>query len=66
MSLRMPKPSAFSAPVVFKMASSKAHIQSAKVYEEVHPRRGRPRRLAEVNPQLVRRVTRVVKRAAAA
>lgn len=42
-----------------------AHIQAAKVYEEVHPRRGRPRRIAEVHPELPRRVTRVVKRAAA-
>ena len=45
---------------------TEAHIQSAKVYDEVHPRRGRPRRIAEVNPDLPRRVTRVVKRAAAA
>jgi uncharacterized protein (DUF433 family) len=45
---------------------TEAHIQSAKVYDEVHPRRGRPRRLAEVNPELPRRVTRVVKRVASA
>lgn len=43
-----------------------AHIQAAKVYEEVHPRRGRPRRFAEVNPEFSRRVTRVVKRDASA
>ena len=29
---------------------TEAHIQSAKVYEAVHPRRGRPRRMSEVNP----------------
>lgn len=45
---------------------TEAHIQSAKVYEAVHPRRGRPRRMSEVNPQLPRRVTRVVKRTACA
>ena len=46
---------------------TEAHVQAARVYEEVHPRRGRPRRsLAEVNPSIPRRVTRVVKRAAAA
>lgn len=45
---------------------TEAHIQSAKVYEEVHPRRGRPRRIADVNPELARRVTRVIKRAASA
>ena len=43
---------------------TEAHIQSAKVYEAVHPRRGRPRRISEVNPQLPRRITRVVKRTA--
>lgn len=45
---------------------TEAHVQAAKVYEEVHPRRGRPRRLSEANPELPRRVTRVVRRAAAA
>ena len=45
---------------------TEAHVQTAKVYDEVHPRRGRPRRIAEVNPDLPRRVTRLVKRAAAA
>lgn len=45
---------------------TEAHIRSAKVYEAVHPRRGRPRRIADVNPELSRRVTRVVKRTASA
>lgn len=45
---------------------TEAHIQSAKVYEAVHPRRGRPRRMSEVNPQLPRRITRVVKRSVSA
>lgn len=45
---------------------TEAHIQSAKVYEAVHPRRGRPPRIADVNPELSRRVTRVVKRTASA
>lgn len=45
---------------------TEAHIQSAKVYEAVHPRRGRPRRIADENPELPRRVTRVIKRAASA
>jgi len=42
-----------------------AHVRAARVYEEVHPRRGRPRRLADTNPPATRRVTRVVRRAAA-
>lgn len=45
---------------------TEAHIQAAKVYEEVHPRRGRPRRFADVHPELPGRVTRVIKRAARA
>lgn len=45
---------------------TEAHIQAAKVYEAVHPRRGRPRRIADVNPELERRVIRVIKRAASA
>lgn len=45
---------------------TEVHIRSAKVYDEVHPRRGRPRRIAEVNPELPRRVARVIKRAASA
>jgi uncharacterized protein (DUF433 family) len=31
------------------------HIQAAFVYTNVHPTRGRPRRLAELNPELPRR-----------
>ena len=45
---------------------TEAHIQSAKVYVEVHPRRGRPRRMADLNPDLPRSVTRVIKRVASA
>lgn len=41
---------------------TQAHVQAAKVYEAVHPRRGRPRRMAEVNPELSPRVTRTIKR----
>lgn len=40
---------------------TEAHIRAAKVYETVHPRRGRPRRFADVNPELSRRVTQVIK-----
>lgn len=40
-----------------------AHFQAARVYENVHPRRGRPRRLAEINPPETRRVSKVVRRA---
>lgn len=43
---------------------TEAHIESAKVYEAVHPRRGRPRRIADLNPELPRRVVRVVQRTA--
>jgi uncharacterized protein (DUF433 family) len=43
---------------------TEAHIQSAEVYEAVHPRRGRPRRIADLNPELPRRTVRVVKRTA--
>jgi uncharacterized protein (DUF433 family) len=39
------------------------HIKAARTYEEVNPRRGRPRRLAERNPDLERRVVRTVRRA---
>jgi len=42
-----------------------AHIQAARVYQEVHPRRGRPRRLADVNTGATRRVSRVVRTARA-
>lgn len=45
---------------------TEAHVHAAKVYDKVHPRRGRPRRIAEVNPELPRRVMRVVKRVAVA
>lgn len=34
---------------------TKVHIQAAEVYMSVHPPRGRPRRLAELNPDLPRR-----------
>jgi uncharacterized protein (DUF433 family) len=42
-----------------------AHIQAARVYDEVHPRRGRPRRLADTNATSLRRVNRVVRRVTA-
>lgn len=45
---------------------TEAHVQAAEVYHKVHPRRGRPRRIAEVNPALPCRVKRVVKRVAVA
>lgn len=45
---------------------TEAHIQAARVYEEVHPRRGRPRRLSDVSPDLPRRVTRFSKRTTSA
>jgi len=41
-----------------------AHVQAARVYEAVHPRRGRPRRLADTNPAMTPRVRRVVRPAA--
>lgn len=44
---------------------TEAHVQAAKVYEQVHPRRGRPRRLSEMNPEVPRRVTRIARRTAA-
>lgn len=40
---------------------TEAHVEAAKVYEAVHPRKGRPRRLSEVNPELPSRVVRVIK-----
>ena len=40
---------------------TEALIHAAKVYEAVHPRRGRPRRLADLNPGLTVQVKRVVK-----
>lgn len=42
-----------------------AHIHAARVYDEVHPRRGRPRRLSDSNVTPLRRINRVVRRAAA-
>jgi uncharacterized protein (DUF433 family) len=42
-----------------------AHLQAARVCDEVHPRGGRPRRLADVNPPESRRITRVVRPAVA-
>jgi len=41
------------------------HIYAAKVYQQVHPKRGRPRRLADVNAVQTRRVSRVVRPARA-
>jgi|WetSurMetagenome_2_1015567.scaffolds.fasta_scaffold33008_1 uncharacterized protein (DUF433 family) len=38
-----------------------AHIEAARVYQQVHPRRGRPPRLRELNPTATRKVTRVVR-----
>lgn len=40
---------------------TQAHVGAARVYAQVHPRRGRPRRLGELNPQAVRRSARVVR-----
>ncbi|PUE06490.1 hypothetical protein B9Z51_15530 [Limnohabitans sp. T6-5] len=45
---------------------TEAHVQSAKVYEAVHPRRGRPRRMADVNPGISRRITHMAKRTVSA
>ena len=42
-----------------------AHVAAAQVYAQVHPRRGRPRRLADSNPPQLRRTTRVVRPAQA-
>jgi uncharacterized protein (DUF433 family) len=44
---------------------TQAHVGAVRVYAEVHLRRGRPRRLADVNPDAVRRNTRVVRAARA-
>lgn len=41
-----------------------AHVQAAQVYDEVHPRRGRPRRLADTNPTMIPQVRRLVRHAA--
>jgi uncharacterized protein (DUF433 family) len=40
---------------------TRTHVGAARVYAEVHPRRGRPRRLGELNPDAVRRSVRVVR-----
>lgn len=42
-----------------------AHIDAARVYDLVHPRKGRPRRLSDTNPATLRRVTKVVRAAKA-
>lgn len=44
---------------------TQAHLQAAQVYQEVHPRRGRPRRLEDATPGLTRRITRMVRSARA-
>ena len=44
---------------------TQAHVGAARVYVQVHPRRGRPRRLGELNPDAVRRSARVVRAARA-
>jgi uncharacterized protein (DUF433 family) len=38
-----------------------AHIDAARVYSSVHPRRGRPRRFSDSNPTTVKRVSKVVR-----
>lgn len=38
---------------------TEAHIESAQVFALVHPKRGRPRRLADLSPALEPRITRV-------
>ena len=40
-----------------------AHIEAARVYSRVHPRRGRPRRLSEANSPALKRVSKVVRTA---
>ena len=42
-----------------------AHVLAARIYAEAHPRRGRPRRLADANPTMTPRVRRVVRLATA-
>lgn len=42
-----------------------AHLEAARVYSRVHPRRGRPRRLSESNPPTLKRVTKLVRAAKA-
>lgn len=41
---------------------TEVHIRAAEVYTNVHPIRGRPRRLAELNPELPRRGVRTLRR----
>lgn len=45
---------------------TEAHIESARVFAVVHPRRGRPRRLADLSPALEPRIMRVVRHAGGA
>lgn len=58
--------SAITSGSLHKGFLTEAHVQAAKVYEKVHPRRGRPRRIRESNPGLPHRLKRIVKRTAAA
>ncbi len=44
---------------------TEAHVQAARVYDAVHPRRGRPLRLEQALPGGQRRLTRVVRGATA-
>lgn len=44
---------------------TQAHVGAARVYSEVHPRRGRPCRLGELNPETLRRGAHVVRAARA-
>lgn len=45
---------------------TEAHIESAQVFALVHPKRGRPRRLADLSPALEPRIMRVVRHAGGA
>lgn len=45
---------------------TEAHIEAAQVFALVHPKRGRPRRLADRSPALEPRITRVVRHAGGA
>ncbi|MBC7705638.1 MAG: DUF433 domain-containing protein [Rhodoferax sp.] len=42
-----------------------AHLEAARIYTKVHPRKGRPRRLSESNHADIRKVTRVIRPARA-
>jgi uncharacterized protein (DUF433 family) len=44
---------------------TEAHIDAARVYSRVHPRRGRPRRLSDSNAPALKRVSKVVRTARA-